>query len=303
LAADIVFRERGLQALKLTGSIAAMNALRHILAPESRHYRRRGYQVFRKAFPSSQISAIAEMACRLVPPYAGKLRRQDGSFAANEFFPGTQLVRNSPLHPHLPLPAGLEPLSSALHALVTSSALGERLKLLDGAEHYIIHQTVLFFSAQTTELHLDSWSVDTAPLGRSHTVWIPLQNLDHRSGIPSVIPWPRGHAVTERELGLQEVGTRDERYSRYHQALQAKLLSRSPEAVTPLLGMGDFVIWSSLTPHFTLPAQSFPAERLSLQVLIRPADNRWGDFLGQPFDRTSVQLQRVSERFSVRIVT
>jgi len=70
-----------------------------------------------------------------------------------------------------------------------------------------------------------------------------------------------------------------------------------------LLGMGDFVIWSSLTPHFTLPAQSFPAERLSLQVLIRPADNRWGDFLGQPFDRTSVQLQRVSERFSVRIVT
>jgi hypothetical protein len=119
---------------------------------------------------------------------------------------------------------------------------------------------------------LDSRSVDTAPLGRSHTVWIPLQDLDHRSGIPGVIPRPRGHAVTESELGLQEVGTRDERYDRYHRALQAKLLSRSPEAVTPLLRMGDFVIWSSLTPHFTLPAQS-------------------------------VQLQRVNEHFSIRLVT
>jgi len=289
--------------LELQGSIAVMNVLRKILAPESRHYQRRGYQVFRKALPSTQISTIADMARRLIPPYTGALRRQDGNFAANEFFPGTQLVKNSLLHSHLPLPDGLEPLSSALHALVTSPALDEGLKLLDGADHYIIHQTLLFFAAQTTDLHLDSWSVDTAPLGRSHTVWIPLQDLDHRSGIPSLIPWARGQAATERELGLPEVGTRDERYDRYHRALRAKLLSRSPEAVTPLLCMGDFVIWSSLTPHFTLPAQPYPAERLSLQVLIRPARNQWGDFLSQPFDRTSVQLQRVSERFSIRIVT
>jgi hypothetical protein len=292
-----------LPALTLPGSIAAMNALRQILAPVSRHYRRRGYQVFREAFPSSQIRAIADMARRLIPAYTGKLRRQDGNFAANEFFPGTQLVRNSPLHPNLPLPGELAPLSSALHALVTSPALAERLRLLDGASHYIIHQTLLFFAAQTTDLHLDSWSVDTAPRGHTHTVWIPLQDLDHRSGVPSVIPWPRGKVVTEAELGLPEAGTRDERYARYHQALRARLQTASPEAVLPLLRMGDFIAWASLTPHFTLPVQSFPAERLSLQVLVRPADNRWGDFLGQPYDRTSVELQRASNRFSVRIVT
>lgn len=292
-----------MQALKLRGSIAAMNALRQILAPESRHYRRRGYQVFRKAFPSYQISAIADMARRLIPAYTGKLRRQDGNFAANEFFPGTRLVRNSPLHPNLPLPGDLEPLSSALHALVTSPALAERLALLDGASHYIIHQTLLFFAAQTTDLHLDSWSVDTAPRGHAHTIWIPLQELDHRSGVPSVIPWPRGKVVTEAELGLPEAGTRDERYARYHQALRDRLQASSPEAVLPLLRMGDLIVWASLTPHFTLPAQSFPAERLSLQVLIRPADSRWGDFLDQPYDRTSVELQRVTNRFSVRIVT
>ena len=292
-----------LAGIEFTGQHCAMNGLRQILAPESRHYRRRGYQVFRKAFPSSQISAIADMARRLIPTYTGKLRRQDGNFAANEFFPGTQLVRNSPLHPNLPLPGDLQPLSSALHALVTSPALAERLRLLDGANHYIIHQTLLFFAAQTTDLHLDSWSVDTAPRGHAHTIWIPLQDLDHRSGAPSVIPWPRGKVVTEAELGLPEVGPRDERYTRYHQALRDRLRATSPEAVLPLLCMGDFIAWASLTPHFTLPVQSFPAERLSLQVLIRPADNRWGDFLDQPYDRTSVELQKVNNRFSVRIVT
>ena len=250
-----------------------MYALRQILAPESWNYQRRGYQVFRGAFPTNQIRAIANMARQLIPPYTGKLRRQDGNFAANEFFPGTQLVKNSPLHPHLPLPGGLEPLSSALHALVTSPALAKRLRLLDGVNHYIIHQVLLFFAAQTTDLHLDSWSVDTAPLGHTHTIWIPLQDLDHRSGVPSVIPWPRGKVVREAELGLREVGTRDERYARYHQALHDRLKATSPEAILPLLRMGDFIVWASLTPHFTLPVQSFPAERLSLQVLIRPAEN------------------------------
>jgi hypothetical protein len=174
---------------------------------------------------------------------------------------------------------------------------------LDGSAHYIVHQSILFFAAQTTDLHLDSWSVDTAPRGRSHTVWIPLQNLDHRSGVPSLIPWPRGKVVTEAELGLQEIGTRDDRYDRYHRALRAKLLGGSPEAVMPLMRIGDFIVWSSLTPHFTLPSHPFPAERLSLQVLIRPAANRWGDFLSQPYDRTSVQTEQVNKRFSVRIVT
>src|SRR5882757_4582271 len=123
----------------------AMNALRRILAPESQRYRRRGYQVFREVFPSGHIGVIADMTRQLVPPYAGKLRRQDGNLATNEFFPGTQLVKNSLLHPHLPLPDDLEPLSSALRALVTSPALAERLRLLDGVNHYIIHQTLLFF--------------------------------------------------------------------------------------------------------------------------------------------------------------
>jgi hypothetical protein len=131
------------------------------------------------------------------------------------------------------------------------------LRLLDGVNHYIIHQALLFFAAQTTDLHLDSWSVDTTPRGHTHTVWVPLQDLDHRSGVPSVIPWPRGKVVPEVELGLREAGTRDERYARYHQALHDRLKATSPEAVLPLLRVGDFIVLASLTPHFTCQYNHF----------------------------------------------
>ena len=43
-------------------------------------------------------------------------------------------------------------------------------KKLDGAEHYTIPQTLLFFAAQTTGLHLDSWALDTAPVISPHTL-------------------------------------------------------------------------------------------------------------------------------------
>ena len=267
-----------------------------------RQYRRQGYHVFRRAFPTDEVEAIASLIRQMIPAYEGKLRRQDGTFAANDFFPGTRLVHNSLLHPHQ-LPQDLAPLRDRLRALATAPGLGARLRQLDGIKHHTIHQTLLFLTAQSTDLHLDSWSVDAVPLGSGLTCWIPLQDMDHRSGLPSLIPWPLGKVVTEDELGLRQTGTRDQQYDQYHRALRALTMDGSPEAVTPLVRMGDLVVWSSLTPHFTLPAFPFPAERLSLQMLVRPAKNRWGDFLEQPYDRTSVEVEQVNEYFSLRIVT
>jgi hypothetical protein len=279
---------------------SAINPLRYLVnSPARRHYEDRGYCIFRNAFPVEHIRTIAELSINLLPSYEGELRRLDGRFAANDFFPGTRLIRNSVLQAHESLPIQLGAIREALCSLITLPALGERLRQLDGARHYAIHQSLLFFAAQMTDLHLDSWAVDTAPRGYAHTAWIPLQDLDYRSGVPSVIPWPKGKVVTEAELGIPETGSRVERYARYHQALRDSVLRKSPEAVAPLLRMGDFIVWSSLTPHFTLPSYPFPAERLSLQVLLRPADTRWGDFLSQPYHRTSVPLERITEHFSI----
>jgi Phytanoyl-CoA dioxygenase (PhyH) len=261
-------------------------------------YQQRGYHMFRAGFPSEQINDLANLIRRRIPTYPGLIRRNSGELEVNEFWPDTPFIRNAVLNLHLSLPKSLEPLCAAVRTLITSPALAERLTKLDGAEHYTIHQTILFISTPTTEIHIDSWSLDTVPHGFAHTVWIPLQDMGTDSGVPSVIAWPRGELLTEAALGLPAGGSAGERYDRYQRALAEKLLKGSPESVMPLMRAGDFIVWSSLTPHFTVPSQPWPKERLSLQVLLRPAHCTWGNFLNQPSTWTPDRALRMSERFS-----
>jgi hypothetical protein len=248
--------------------------------------------------PKVLIEALVEVVHRDVVPYRGPLLRQDSRIVPHEFFPDTTLVRNPLANAHLPLCEAMKPLQSALAAVVTAPEIAERLGQLDGATHYNIHQVLLFFAAQSTDLHLDSWALDTAPRGFAHTLWIPLQDMGPGSGLPSVIPWPRGKVVSEADLGLPTSGSKGERYESYHRALTAKLMADSPDVATAMVRKGDLIVWTSLTPHFTLPPRHFPAERLSLQVLLRPIDARWGDFIDQPNGHPTNRHIRATEHFS-----
>lgn len=289
----------------LPASSAMRNPLRNLLKGPSRHYEDRGYQVFRGAFPAEEIGAIADLARRLIPPYRGEIRRQNGRVEINEFYAGRALVKNALANGHLSLPVGLEPLSAALRALVTAPVLAERLGEIDRAEHYTIHQTILFMVSPETDLHIDSWTMDTAPHGYAHTVWIPLQDLDYTSGVPCVIPWPRGKLVSEADLGFGPPEADMpfiERYHRYNLALSQRLLESSPDVVTSFMRKGDFIVWSSLTPHCTTPSRPEPTERLALQVIIRPTNHRWGTLVTQPAVWTPDRAERVSDRFSFLLV-
>ena len=277
-----------------------MNALlRYVLKDRTdRQYQDFGYKVLRGVLPKDRIDPIAEIVRDVVVPHQGPLLRNDGRIEPHDFFPGTTLIRQPLANAHLPLSKPLEPLESALTAIVTSPEVAGVLRKLDGADHYNIHQTLLFFAAQTTELHIDSWGLDTAPHGFAHTLWIPLQDLAPESGLPGVIPWPRGKVVTEAELGLAGSGSHAERYEPYHRALSAKLSAESSDVRTALVRRGDLIVWTSLTPHFTLPARNRPCERLSLQVLLRPRDTRWGNFIIQPPDHPTNRHIRKTEHFS-----
>lgn len=266
-------------------------------------YKRCGYQLFRSALPEDQVTALGDLAYRLITPYRGEIRRQDGNFAFNEFHPASLLVKNSVLNAHFSLPDDLKPITTALRALITSAGMYESLHRLDGADHYAIHQTIIFISAQTTVPHLDSWSMDTAPHGFAHTIWIPLEDMDYLSGLPAVVPWPVGKLVTEAELGLPDGDfTFRERHDRYCVALSERLSRTSADIRTLFMRKGDMVAWSSLTPHFTLPSSPFPRRRLSIQLLIRPAHHRWGNFVNQPAQWSPDRAEKVSDRFSILVV-
>jgi hypothetical protein len=279
-------------------------------------YEESGYHLFRQAFPRDQVIELSDMAYELLTPYRGRIRRQNGKLEFNEYLPEesfrhwgtdhgryTVLIANPLLNAHLGLPEGLEPIAERLRALITSQALYERLHGLDGAEHYTVHQTILFIAAATTALHIDSWSMDTAPRGGAHTVWIPLEDMNHESGAPCVIPWPRGKLLTEEDLGLGASAERPfaERYDRYQKALAQRMLETSPDIVTAFMRRGDFMVWSSLTPHCSLPSRPRYLKRLSIQLLVRPSHTRWGNFAIQPAEATPDRVEKVTDRFSFNL--
>lgn len=275
-----------------------MSILRQLWRSPKRAYRARGFAVLRDALSTKTIDEAAALA-RSVAMFEGEHLRQSGRIEANDFFPNTSLIRNPLFNVHLSLTPELRPLSSAIQTIITAPTLAERLDELDGGcDHYHINQTLLFFAAQTTDLHIDSWALDTVPHGGAHTLWIPLQDIDHRSGVPSVVPWTIGKVLTENDLGLPPSASDAERYERYHQVLSARILSERPEFTTALVHRGDVLVWSSLTPHLTMPSYPFPTERLSIQVLLRPAHLRWGNFTVQPDDYPMTRIVKATDRFS-----
>ena len=269
----------------------------------SEYYRTHGYELFRSALPVDQVTALGAKAHGLITPYRGEVRRQDGSLAVNDFHPESTLVKNSVLNAHYSLPDELKPLSVALRALITSPEMFATLHRLDGAAHYTIHQTIIFIMAQTTVPHIDSWSMDTAPHGFAHTVWVPLEDMDYLSGLPAVAPWPVGKFVSEADLGLADGDfSFRERHDRYCEALAGRLKTTGADLRTLFFRRGDIMVWSSLTPHFSLPSSPFPRKRLSVQVLIRPTHHRWGNFVIQPDKWTRDRAEQVSDRFSLLAV-
>ena len=65
----------------------------------------------------------------------------------DDFDSGTTLIRDTLANAHLLVSEPMERLELALTAVVTSSQLAEALRMLDGADHDNIDQTLLFFAA------------------------------------------------------------------------------------------------------------------------------------------------------------
>jgi hypothetical protein len=259
-------------------------------------YAASGYQIFRGALPVDAVNALAS-AARMVPAYKGEVRRISGRMERNNDYLKTGLIMNAVSNAHLGVPEELAPVLDAMVRLVTSESLWRCLHALDGAEHYTLHQSLLFLISPSTDLHIDSWAVDSFPLGYAHSVWIPLQAMERISGTPSVVPWPAGKVLSEEDLGLPAGAG----YDRYHVALEAKILATTPDVVTAFFRPGDVFVWSSATPHCTMPAIPTVRERLALQLMMRPSHMLCGK-LGV-IEGWQENAERVNDHFSFLRVT
>jgi hypothetical protein len=266
-----------------------------VLRGNDKQYEREGYRIFTNGLNAAAVQwTIAAIRNEVLTHKGPLLRHPTGKSEPHDFVeidgsPGRRYIRNPLLSPHQAT-ASLPETSAALLDLLCSAELGRCLRELDGASEYTIHQVILFFVGPCMDTHVDGWFFDTVPHGGAHTVWIPLEEINIRNGPTCIFPWPRRQFLNGKALGLKDLFTADKSdlsgYHQYQRAIVDRARSQRSGMVLPQMKPGDFAVWSSLTPHGTLPAAAEGTSRLSMQVLIRPTDMRWGTLRDIEFDKT-----------------
>jgi ectoine hydroxylase-related dioxygenase (phytanoyl-CoA dioxygenase family) len=233
-------------------------------------YEENGYSVVRGGVREDAIEAVHScLQTDIYPSTQPMLRHPSNKKDPHEFitsWDGNRIPANALVNPHFQ--AETQSLGAAILDLVCCDAVADAVLELDGERRHTIHQIILFFVPPGMNPHIDGWPVDTVPPGGLCTLWIPLEPITLRNGPVCIFPWRRGHFVAPSEMGV------DLEYYAYHHALEKSLRSRI--CVVPQLDPGDYLAFSSLTPHGTLPPVHNPTRRLAIQILCRPTNSPWG---------------------------
>jgi hypothetical protein len=269
-------------------------------------YAELGFHIFRDALAQEPIAAIHGAVQRDVFPSTQPfLRHPSGQYEPHRYMEiadgsGRRVICNALLDPHKA--RGSESLRAAILELICNDRVADHLKILDGEGVYSVHQVILFLTPPGTDIHIDGWGLDTHPYGHAHTVWVPLEPVTLTNGAIVVVPWRHGHFLPPTELGLPELSAEDElwgkAYHRYHAALLRYIRVNHLPFVVPQLDPGDFIVFSSLTPHGTLPFRPQTPSRMATQVLVTPTRLPWGDILSGLAGRyRGVEGEPVNERW------
>jgi phytanoyl-CoA hydroxylase len=227
----------------------------------SERFRSEGYVVIPAAIPLEQIDAVlrAQRASRHNPLLIFRGQGVVGYERARWNDQG-QMVR-SIQNPHL---LGLAPrLSGAIRRLVFSPAIAKSLEACTGIQRWVNWQSMLFDRSVGTELHLDTWFLDTEPRGHLLGLWFALEDITAESGPFVIYPRSQSLPVATEMQGLVQLS---ERTSQLREALQRSAIE--PKAL--LLRKGDLVLWNSLVAHGSELPTASSATRKSVTAHFYP---------------------------------
>ena len=258
-------------------------SVRDPVRSEASAYRADGFFVFRRAIDRLLVKAVAKAEETVVRPYTGPLLRHSGKVMSHDHMNGpmrdNDRWQNGLLNPHRLTEEPLQAFRDATVQLLTSDSIFSCLHGLDGNERYTLHQSILFFVSPVTNTHLDRFTLDTVPPGRSFTVWIPIDAVSPANGPLFLVP--RKFSLYDQEL--EGVGSnarsRGELTYAYNAAVAKKIGAADVDAVVPFLQPGDAVVVSPSTPHGSFEALDPRLWRRAFQAIYRPTCiARWGGY-------------------------
>jgi ectoine hydroxylase-related dioxygenase (phytanoyl-CoA dioxygenase family) len=225
------------------------------------HFAKNGYVIVPGAIPQDLIDNLlqAQRRSRRNPLLIYRGQGVVGYERARWNAQG-QMMR-SMQNPHL---LGFVPkLSNAIRRLVFNPSIAEALHASTGIQRWVNWQTMLFDRSVGTEVHLDTWFLDTNPRGHLIGIWIALEDITPESG-PFLI-YPRSHnlPVATEMACLGQLNDRTVQ-------LRTALLEASIDPKPLLLRKGDVVLWNSLLAHGSELPSTAGATRKSVTAHFYP---------------------------------
>ena len=199
-----------------------------------------GYTVFKNAIPHHVIDRClrAQRGARHNPLLIFRGQGVVG-YERARWNAQSQMIR-SIQNPHL---LGLAPyLSNSIQELVFSTYIADALSESSENDRWVNWQTMLFDRSVGTDIHLDTWFLDTNPKGFLIGLWIALEDINADSGPFVVYPGSHKLQVSRRLKNLSDL-------NRKRNQLLGALEANGVKPVQLLLKKGDLVLWNSLLAH------------------------------------------------------
>jgi len=128
--------------------------------------------------------------------------------------------------------------------LLTQPSIQRAISILFGEPGRVVH-TMYFDGNQTTWAHRDGHYIDARESGKMVGVWLAAEDIHLTAGRFFVVP--RSH--TTEVAGEQG----DPNAPAYKEKMAGFVRNGPLDCVSPVLKRGDFILWSSMTIHGSLP--------------------------------------------------
>ena len=158
------------------------------------------------------------------------------------------------------LPWGKE-LSNAGREILQSKEILDALRKISNYKDFCMWQNMFFDKSTGTIDHIDTWYLDTNPMGYLFGAWIALEDIKGEGGVFHV--YPKSHLTTNKKW----IGTKHEEFINW-----SKNESKSFKQKPLYLKKGDLLLWHPSLIHGSTLQQKEGASRKSLTAHYHPSD-------------------------------
>lgn len=216
------------------------------------------FKVYKKQIPDSLINSLLVAHKDFKRSAVSIFRAQGTTSFERPLLDQFDNQRNSIHNPHL---LGLNYLfSSLIEQIILHENISKCLTDFTGSDKHVWYQSMFFDKSTGTNLHQDTWYLDTNPNGKLVGVWIALEDIEETAGPFCIYSNSDTSKLDPLDFDFENLDSDFNFKSAFPDAVRYDFTARA----------GDILIWDSLSIHGALLPDNEAKTRKSITAHFYP---------------------------------